>query len=176
MQRSVVTSVVGVWVRSFPLRLHFYRVLAAFNKTLSPIRSLLQLRQLGCFRFSRYLKPCILRKIKESFSVEFLGKQTIWEKKQKFSKLFKYPKFKNISYFGHFWGQVVIFGSVPDLISYYLGPNKKNWVQIKCILKTVNLNLKHPSHALWKAQICPRTWESQPNDTQKGHSFLYSLN
>ena len=38
----------------------FWRLL---TKTLSPIRSLLQLCQQGCFRLSRSQKPCILSKI-----------------------------------------------------------------------------------------------------------------
>ena len=96
-------------------------------------------------------------------------------KTAKFSKTFKNIKFQNICYFGDFWGHVVIFGNVPDVICYSLGLNNKNWAQIKWILKIVNFYLKHPRHTLWIAQICPRAWESQPNDTHPKRTLISLL-
>ena len=34
---------------------------------------------------------------------------------------------------------------------------------------------ENPSHVLWIAQICPRTWESQPNDTHPKRTLISLL-
>ena len=63
----------------------------------------------------------------------------IWKNSQNFFTLLKNSNFEQIF--------LRTFQECKNLICYSLGPNKKNWVKIKFILKTVNFYLEHPSHA-----------------------------